>query len=368
MLRPSIAVSLFLTLLPSLAFAAPASQPAQDAWPLYAQAIQRIDEGDKAKIWSPAASPLAYAEYPPYPAEWTRLETASYAYNAPARALVREARSRTIANWPALHLQGGKLDVSYLHGCRNLTNEVGDAALFQHLHNDDAEAMESLRDVMHLADLLDSPKTTDLVEPLVAVGVRMAVAYRLDVITSDVSLTNDPADTKKLQISTAKALIRQLYDDKDPQPRYADLLRREEAGAKIDTTQKERFLTQLRRGQMEFNLAAMSLACHLFQFDKHRWPASIEEVTAYLPEAPKDAWGPMGYVVVKRQPGNVERPLVYSHANSQDGLFYPTSEPQYSWDPGFRSGAIRKQGGQFRDVTLWAPAHPNPAPTTQPLR
>jgi len=368
MLRPSIAFSLFLTLLPSLAFAAPATQPAQDAWPLYSQAIQRIAEGDKARIWSPAASPLAYADYPPYPAEWTRLETASYAYNAPARALVREARSRTIANWPVLHLQGGKLDVSYLHGCRNLTNEVGDAALFQHLHGDDAEAMESLRDAMHLADLLDSPKTATMIEPLVAEGLRMAVAYRLEVITSDVALTNDPADAKNLQISTAKALIRELFDNKDPAPRYADLLRREEAGAKIDTTQKERFLTQLRRGQMEFNLAAMSLACHLFQFDKHRWPASVEELTAYLPEAPKDAWGPMGYVVVKRQPGNVERPLVYSHANSQNGLFYPTSEPQYSWDPGFRSGAIRKQGGQFRDVTLWAPARSNPAPTTQPLK
>ena len=55
MLRPSIVISLFLIVLPSLAFAAPASQPAQDAWPLYAQAIQRIDTGDKAKIWSPAA-------------------------------------------------------------------------------------------------------------------------------------------------------------------------------------------------------------------------------------------------------------------------------------------------------------------------
>ena len=367
MLRTSNAVSLLFILMPSLAFAAPTSQSSKDAWPLYSQAIQRIAEGDKAKIWGPAASPLAYAEYPPYPAEWTRLETASFAYNAPARALVREARSRTAANWPVLHLQGGKLDVSYLHGCRNLANEVGDAALFQHLHGDDAEAMESLRDVMHLADLLDSPKTTTMIEPLVAEGLRMAVAYRLEVITSDVALTNDPADAKKLQISTAKALIRQLFDNKDPAPRYAELLRREEAAAKIDTTQKERFLTQMRRGQMEFNLAAMSLACHLFQFDKHRWPTSIEEVTAYLPAAPKDAWGPMGYVVVNRQPGNIERPLVYSHCNSPGGLFYPTSEPQYSYSSGFGPGH-NKQGGQFRDVTLWAPARANPAPTTQPLK
>ena len=367
MLRPSIALSLLLFLLPSVIFSAPASQPAQDAWPLYSQAIQRIDEGDKAKIWGPAASPLEYADYPPYPAEWTRLETASYAFNAPARALVREARSRTMANWPVLHLQGGKLDMSYLNGCRNLANELGDAALFQHLHGDDAEAIETIRDLMHLADLPDGPSNPARIQPLVALGVRMLAASRLEVITSDVALTSDAADAKELQISTARALIQQLFDNKDPEARYAGLLRREEAAAKIDTTQKERFLTQMRRGQMEFNLAAMSLACHLFQFDKHRWTASIEEVTAYLPAAPKYAWGPMRYVVVKRQPGNNDRPLVHSRCNSTAGLFYPTSEPQYSWFPGVGPGD-RKQGGQFRDVTLWAPTRPNPAPTTQPLK
>lgn len=368
MLRPSISLSLFLTLLPSLAFAAPATQPAQDAWPLYSQAIQRIAQGDRARIWSPAASPLAFADYPPFSAEWTRLETASYAFNAPARALVREARSRTVANWPVLHLQGGKLDMSYLNGCRNLANELSDAAMFQHLHGDDAEAIETIRDVMHLADLLDGPSNSSLIQPLVALGVRMVAVNRLEVITTQVALASDRGDAKKLQISTAKALIRQLYDDKNPQTRYADVIGREAGTAEAKTIDKDRFLTQVRRGQMEYNLAAMSLACHLFQFEKHRWPASIDELSTYLPAAPKDAWGPMGYVVVKRQPGNNDRPLVYSHANSQDGLFYPTSEPQYSWDPGFRSGAIRKQGGQFRDVTLWAPAHPNPAPTTQPLK
>lgn len=364
----SIAFSLFLSLLSCLASAAQSSQPSQDAWPLYSQAIQRIAEGDRANTYSPAASPLVYEDYPPYPAEWNRMETASYAFNAPARALVREARSRTMANWPVLHVEGGKLDMSYLNGCRNLANEVGDAALFQHVQGDDAAAIESVRDVMHLADLLDGPTNTALVQPLVALGVRLIAANRLEVITSDVALTSDPAEAKKLQISTAKALIGQLFDNKDPEPRYAGLIAREAATGQFNTAQRDRMLTQMRRGQMEYNLAAMSLACHLFYFDKHRWPASLEELTAYLPAAPHDAWGPMGYVLVRRQPADAERPLVYSHCNSRDGLFYSTSEPQYSWDPGFGSGDHRKQGGQFRDVTLWAPPTPNPAATTQPLK
>ena len=64
----------------------------------------------------------------------------------------------------------------------------------------------------------------------------------------------------------------------------------------------------------------------------------------------------MGYVLVKSpRPGAPDRPLVYSGSESGDHLFYPTDEPQYSWYPGFGSGQVRKQGGQFRDVSLWAP-------------
>ena len=316
---------------------------------------------------SPAASSLEYADYPPYPDEWHRLETASYNFNAPARALAREARSRTTAHWPALQRPGAKLDLSYLNGCRALANEVGDAVIEEHLRGDDAAAVESVRDLLHLADLLDEPVPQSLVQPLVSLGIRMIATNRLERITADVALTSDPADAKKLQITTAKELIRQLFDLKDPAGRYADILRRERAGGQLTTAGHDRFVIQVHRGQMESNLAAMSLACHLCYFDRRRWPNTVEEMTAYLPAPPVDAWGPMGYALVKSgRPGGADRPLVYSHCDSTDGLFYPTDEPQYSWYPGFGSG--HKQGGQFRDVSLWAPARANPAPTTQPLR
>jgi len=58
--------------------------------------------------------------------------------------------------------------------------------------------------------------------------------------------------------------------------------------------------------------------------------------------------------------------LVYSRCDANGQLFYPTDEPQYSWFPGVAPN--HKSGGQFRDVSLWEPAHPNPAPATQPLK
>jgi hypothetical protein len=195
----------------------------------------------------------------------------------------------------------------------------------------------------------------------------MVAMNRLETITAGVTFSDDPADAKKFQIANAGDLIRQLFDVNDPAPRYAEMLKRAMADGQFTTADRERVLTQIRRGQMECNLAAMSLACHLFHFDHHRWPASIEEVTANLPAAPHDAWGPMGYVLLAPgHPNPAERPLVYSHCNSKDGLFYPTDEPQYSWYAGF--GEHHLQGGQYRDVTLWQPAHANPAPATQPLQ
>jgi hypothetical protein len=371
MLRRAILVSFALGLLPSLTWAAaPTSRPSDDAWPLYARAIQRVAEGDRANIMSPAASPLDYPEYPPYSAEWHRLESASYAFNAPARALVHEARSRNSATLPSALNADGTITDRSLFDCRSLANELGDAALEQHLQGDDASAIESLRDLLHLCDLLERPAPSSIVQALLTHGIRMLAVNRLEIITAEVSLTDDRSDPKPLQIATAKELIRRLFDLKDPAPHYADLLNRGDfPDGPLTPDEKSRFQVQMRRGQMECNLASMSLACHLFRHDKHRWPASIEEFTAYLPAPPRDAWGQMGYVLLKPEhPGAAERPVVYSQCDSKSGLFYPTSEPHYSWYPGFHAGNTLKHGGQFRDVSLWAPAHPNPEPTTQPLR
>ncbi len=116
----------------------------------------------------------------------------------------------------------------------------------------------------------------------------------------------------------------------------------------------------------------MSLACQLCRFEKSHWPASLDEVTAYLPGPPADAWGALGYALIKGGlPDGSDRPLVYSHIRSKNGIFYRIDEPQYGFyvdDGTTQPASLRKEGGQFRDVSLWAPAKNKSGPTTRPLQ
>ena len=307
-----ILIFAFVTILSgSTAFTAPASQPSRDAWPLYSRAIDRVMEGYRANIMSPSASDLVYEEYPPYPPKWHEREDTAFKFNAPARVLAHNARSCTIANWPIMPLPNGKVDMRNLNGCRALANDLADAALQEHLSGNDAEAVETIRDLLHLAELLDESPRWTAVQSLVSQGVRMIAVNRLEVITSDVSLTADPADKRRLQIRSARELIQQLFDVHDPAARYTDRLAREAAAGQVTPAAQDRVVLQTRRGQMECNLASMSLAAHLFQTNKRRWPESIDELTAYLPAKPRDPWGAEGYLVIKRgRPDGQDRPLV----------------------------------------------------------
>ncbi|HZL36684.1 MAG TPA: hypothetical protein VFC78_15295 [Tepidisphaeraceae bacterium] len=358
---------IFVLAIASFASVAPAqaTKPAGDAWPLYKHAAAHISEGDRKGISSPASSTLSYQGFPPFPAEWHGLEKESFAYNAPALALTRKAMAMNAARWPTT--DGAR----YLNACRGIANEIADAALYQHLQGDDAEAIEYVRDELHLADLLNSGPTDPVIEYLVAAGVRASALNRLEVITTQVAITSDAGDHNRLQADAAKALVRRLFTNDDPAARLQKLLGHKNE-AELKPEQKEAFRTHLRRVQMERNLAAMSLACHLFRFEKSRWPASLDDLKAYLPAAPVDAWGPMGYVLVKGGlPDGADRPLVYSRCNSKDGLFYRVDSPQYGFYPGDGSGRHadqQKEGGQFRDVALWAPPAAKPEPTTRPLK
>ena len=97
----TIAFLLCSGLLASLACAADAPQSSDDAWPLYAKAAQRVQQGYREGVMSPAASSLVYPGYPPYPPEWKTMEKASYEFNAPARALYEGAGFRLTGEEPA---------------------------------------------------------------------------------------------------------------------------------------------------------------------------------------------------------------------------------------------------------------------------
>ncbi len=272
------------------------SKPDDDAWLLYSKAGERVEEGYRATISSPAASNLSYSDFPPFPPLWYKYEKYSYAYNAPARALMREARSRKVARWPETPADE-KLNLRYRSQCRALANEVSDAAMYEHLQGDDAAAIETLQDELHLADLLDGGTAPLSDHLLLAAGIRQIATNRLKVIATMMSFTEDATDYRRVQVRIVRQLIRQLVDPRDPDETFAAVLDREDATWRpID---RDRFLIVLRREQMEQHLTAMSLACHLFRFEKSRWPASLAELLPYLPGEPMDAWGKEGYVLVK---------------------------------------------------------------------
>jgi hypothetical protein len=369
----SVAFTIFVSII-SVGFVANAqpTRPVDDAWPLYEQAAARVREGDALGLSSPAASSLEYADYPPFPQKWHEMAKRAYEFNAPALALLRKARSMHVARWPVPPKDDPGAGVTYLNECRNLANEVADAVLYQHVQGNDAEAIECIRDELHLAELLEPEARSEqrLLRALVAAGVRASALNRLEVICTGVVFTTDPADHQRLQIEVARGLIKALFTNEDPADRFNDLLNREDDPG-FNAASKDRFRLTLRRVQMERNLASMSLACHVFQFERSRWPASLDELKTYLPDAPTDAWGAMGYALIKAgRPNGSDRPLVYSRCAARDGFLYRIDEPQYGYysdDGSGRPRAQQTQGGQFRDVTLWAPTGPRNGATTHSL-
>jgi hypothetical protein len=363
------------------AASAQVTQPADDAAKIYLQAAKLLSANDKANIMSPSSSNLNYTAFPPYPAEWHRMEKKDFLANSEARALAHQARSIEHATWPKWNPPHPT--VEYLYDCRNISNELADAAVYQHIQGNDAAAVESLQDDWHLADLLENESDKLLVRLLVSEGIQAEIYTRLEIITSNIVLTNDPANTKALQASVARELIGRLLTHQDVKTQVNDVLRDESrifhtSGNPNPITKRsiDRVIETINRVNSERDMAAMSLACHLYRFDTGKWPKSLHDLGEYLPTVPIDPWGDgkqtLGYVLVKGGlPDGSDRPLIYSRGGMKDGLFFRTDEPAYAYyngDGSHRPGNKQKQGGQFRDVASWAPeAGTNPAPTTRPL-
>src|SRR5665213_799314 len=299
------------------------TRPSGDAWPLYERASAHIAEGYRMGIECPAAA------------------------------------------------RGAGTEPAYLSRCRMIASEVSDAAMYQHLQGNDAQAIELVRDDLHLAELMDSMPDQGISQALTAGGVRASGLNRLEAMTTQIVLGTDPADHKSLQVSAAKALIGELFTTGDSAARFEKGLRRGNF-PELDPSRYDAFRTRLRRIQTERKLAAMSLACHLYRFEKARWPASLADLKPSLPGPLTDAWGPLGYALIKgRLPDRSDRPLVYSRYNAKDGLFYRLDWPEYGLyfgDGTGRRNNEQKQGGQFRDVALWNPPAAKNGPITRPLK
>jgi hypothetical protein len=327
------------------------------------------------KVDCPAASNDIYPDYPPFGNAWETREQQAWEQNRPARDLARQAAAIDTATWPASGVP------PYLNHLRALANELGDAALYEHEHDHDAEAVDSIRDILHMADLVDANPKIALVSNLVGEGCTALAMYRLMIISSNIALGADGQQSDALPVASAKELIAALLNQADAETRMAQILKLEPprgpGGAATSKPTITRVTETFRRIDAERTFAAMSLASHIFYFEQKRWPNSPEELASMLPGGlPKDPWGDgkqtFGYVLIKGGlPDGSDRPLVYDRCNSADGMFFRMDQPEYSFYNGDGSSlptAQRKLGGQFRDIASWVPAAKVPgAPTTRPL-
>ena len=321
-----------------------------DAAQIYRQANELI------RADCPASSGLeGYLPYPPYSRKWQAMEQTAYRENWIVFDTAHQADATNYALWrPA--------DLKML---RNLANQIGDAAAYLDLTGNDAQAIQRLRDNLHMADLLDHQPRTQVIQFIVADQLRDMTMDHLMVIASDIRLTSDPANQRDVQLTTVKKLIADLQAVNALQA----------AQAQPHAPFPPRWAPLLNRCDTECHLAAMSMACHLFLFERHRWPNSLQElIPDYLSHADIDPWGDgkqtLGFVLIPRgRPDHLDRPLVYSRENSRDGLFFFAQQPYYTFyrgDGTSRPLSSQKSGGQFRDVSRWLPAA-GWLPTTQPL-
>jgi hypothetical protein len=270
---------------------------------------------------------------------------------------------------------------------RNVANNLADAAEYQHQIGDDPGAIETIRDLLHLAHVLrHNAPPGDVFHPLVAAGIDALASYHLDVIASCIKLAAAPTDASAVQPNLVHALIEQLLAVVPPDqqmaqfdPKAAETLERDLKikNARPIAEQAALLRETFARCDAGRITAAISLATHLFKNHHHRWPAALAElVPAYLPSIPTDYWGdghqPFGYVLISAGlPDGSDRPLVFDRCRSKDGLFYRVDQPEYGFYNGdgstlpFRD---QKQGGQFYDIASWVPDRKNAtAPSTRPF-
>ena len=353
------------------AAAPPATTPATaDAWPFYDKAARRVRENWKLGKTCPTRSDIPFSHsYPPFSALWDKTAKEACEVNASALEAVHQATAFKVAQWPVVHEEKGKgVLLPYLGDMRMIANEVADAAMYDHVHGNDLAALQRIEDLLHLADLLDESSDVLGVQAHVAIGIRALAFERLQVIATELRLTREPPQKEDaaqlIPVETVRSLIKQFFTLDDPTLRAKDLIEHEKVlypNVELHPETLERLNENLRRDQMERNLTAMALACQIVRFDKGHWPASLDELLPDLPAPPADAWGKMGYALIKNgRPDGSHRPVVYSRRGVGEGaaLAYPSAEPKFCY---YNYGSFGNTQipipGQFRDVSLWPPTN-----------
>jgi hypothetical protein len=173
----------------------------------------------------PSASNFTFPDYPPYPASWQTMVDQAVAANPQALALARSARKFDRADWgvhpPPTPPFPFSIPMHYFNGARNLAELLGDAALQAHSHGNDAEALQRIFDLLHLADAVGQPGF--LIGRLVDIGIQALAVARIETIATDLQIDPNRAEVIKL--------IHQLLDEQKSRDACQEMVRYERVRA-----------------------------------------------------------------------------------------------------------------------------------------
>jgi RNA polymerase sigma factor (sigma-70 family) len=152
------------------------AQPADpDAANLYVEAAESI------KIIGPSEANIAvWPDYPAWSAQWRTLAAASWNANGKARELMHTARPLRRAVWR-------EADPAQMKQMWRLIYLIDDAAAYADSQSNDALAVEEIRDLAHLSELLlASPNPRSYSRSLLAMSADANCSYDFNLVFSNV--------------------------------------------------------------------------------------------------------------------------------------------------------------------------------------
>jgi hypothetical protein len=181
--------------------------PVPDAENAAAIQIKAATTAQRTGVSSPSSSNDEYRDFPPFPGYWMKRAAASEAAHGQVFALARQARQlpraqvRTYLGRPAVF---GIVTPVY-NQLRHLANTLKDGALYAHVQGNDVEAIERVRDELHVTRSLQADPT--LVSQLVGNGIAASADHAAQVIAP--GLRFDKPGTRQ----AVRGLIADLLDE-----------------------------------------------------------------------------------------------------------------------------------------------------------
>ncbi len=181
----------------------------ENAWTLQQKAMQALNP----RVDSPWYSNDDYRNFPPFNSAWMKRAAASETAHVAAFDLARQSRNFSraqIRDRLAAPLFNSIIETSLVSGSRKLACTLADGAIYCQIRGDDAEAVERIRDVLHLARSLRS-------DPVM---ISQLVATSLDAMAAETAMIVAPglrfkpgAATRPATPAQVRTLIAELLDE-----------------------------------------------------------------------------------------------------------------------------------------------------------